>query len=607
MPNHLNEPVNPRLEMSAVQLELVAQAMAELDSHFDAEANMIGDQGRHGTRESVHYALGLLLRDGPHDVEKAGKVIDRVLDMQLCANGEIYDGTFRQSPERPLPPAGYTDWGSFPPGYGYANSDALDEVFRRFFRYAGMDAGDVQADDAKPDAGSGVKSGGQSDAKSDVKSKAESGAQSDAKWGIGSGSAESDLLFKFRKAANEVFPRVWQSFDPNWREFIACAFALILEHFEAKLQRDQVERIDMAMRRAVAGSLERYRSQSIPTNTNIELMHLFIAHYYGHRYGNLEWMTHSEISANHLYREYMTFHSFAEFNSSTYYGVDLTVLGMWRKYSRTATFRGIGRELEQGLWNNIAEFYEPKLENLCGPYARSYENEMTEHSSIGVFIYLALGADYRHLAGVNCETSHDPMIAIVGVDIPEKTRLRLKHSQGQRLVRRQFIELCERDRPGQNRHVCTATAWISESLMLGGMSGSHNTNGQMHNATAHWLTKEGKRYTLRMVRRVAGESWNSHLRGMRFNAAASERQLDISAELRSDAPIELVFEIGGEDISGTEVSEHSWSLPGLKVAVSANAPVPRLIHTGSKAEIVYPVHAGGKMWEKMEFQLRFEE
>ncbi|MBY9079164.1 hypothetical protein KIH86_24390 [Paenibacillus sp. HN-1] len=553
-------PSNPRLEMTEQQLYLVSQAMKEMDAHFDREGYMVCEEVKgewcHATRESAHYALGLLLRDEGKDAETAVKVIDRVLDMQLTADGEIYDGTFVQSPQRPRPPAGYTAWGVFPPGYGYANPDAMDEVYRRFAEYAGL--------------------------------------------------KEPELFELFRRAADEVYPRVWRSFDPNWREFIACTFALILEHFEEKLPKEQVEEIDRAMQRTVSASLERFLSQSIPTNTNIELMHLFISHYYGHRYESLEWTVHAELGAMRLLQDYREFHSFAEFNSSTYYGVDLTVLGMWRRYSRTDSFKGIGQEMEHGLWEDIADFYEPNLENLCGPFARSYENEITEHSSIGVFLYLALGEDYRHLTGVNCETSHDPMIALVGTDVPEAVRMKLSASQGERSIFRRFKELCERDLPGHNRHVCAASAWITPALMIGGMSGSRNTNGQMHNATAHWLAGDGKRYTLRMVRRAVGETWNSHLRGMAFNAEASERRLDIAAEFHSETPVELVFEIGGEDVSGVEIAPGRWNLPGLTVSVEADAPEPVLLHTGTKAEIVYPVHTGERVWEKMRFVLRFE-
>ena len=40
--------------------------------------------------------------------------------------------------------------------------------------------------------------------------------------------------------------------------------------------------------------------------------------------------------------------------------------------------------------------------------------EMREHSSIGVFLIFA-GEGYEHLTGMNCESGHDPMIALLAL------------------------------------------------------------------------------------------------------------------------------------------------------------------------------------------------
>ncbi|WP_322906907.1 hypothetical protein [Paenibacillus campi] len=549
------------LSMSPDKQFLIQQAMQELDARYDAKTALIwGEHGLHDTRESAHYALGLLLRGGADECKVASEMIGQVLNMQFRQPGELYDGTFNTALERPLPPAGYTAWGSFSPGFAYAGSDALDEVYRRFAQYSGL-------------------------------------------------TDNEELAQRFRQATDEVFPRVWESFDPNWREFIASTFAVILAHFEADLSLELVQRIDEAMKLTVATSLERYRTQSIPTNTNIELMHLFITHYYGHRYGQAEWIDHAEQGAIALHNDYMELHSFAEFNSSTYYGVDLTVLGMWRTYGRTASFRSIGLALEHGLWQDIADFYHPVLENICGPFARSYENDITEHSSIGVLLYLALGESHRHLTRVNCETSHNPLIALVGVDMQEQTRAQLRSWGGERFVTHRFRELCERDLPGHNRHLCTAKAWMSERLMIGGLSGSRNTNGQMHHATAHWMTADGQRYSLRMVRRQQGQSWNTHLRGMSFEVDVETRRLHIAATFRTALPMELVFELDGPELAQIRLTPESWYLPGLQIDVDTAAAPSTLVQTCARAEIVYTISGDAKCAAEQElrFRLTFAE
>ncbi|MBN2982412.1 hypothetical protein JW799_14365 [Cohnella algarum] len=546
---------------------LVRQAMRVMDRNYDEQASLVRETegGELSTRSSAHYALGLLIRGEPGDREKASAILQRVLDMQLDAPDEIYHGTFRVSPEAPVPPAGHMAWGTFPPGIAYSIHTTMEAVFRRFAANIGR---------ALP--------------------------------GLLTGEAEPAVRDGFRHAVNEVLPPVWESYDPNWREFIACTFALLLDRFEAELPPGLVARIDGAMGKAVGASLARRLSQSIPMNTNIELMHAFIVHYYGHRYRDEAWIEHAEREAERLLAAYREFDSFPEFNSTTYYGVDLTVLGMWREHARTESFRSAGKKLESGLWRNLADFYHPGLENVAGPFSRAYDMEMKEHSSLGVFLYLALGESCRHLAVVNCETSHDPLIALVGVDVPEDVLPRLREFGGERHIRKSFRELCERDKPGANTHLCRAEAWIGRDLMIGAMSGSRNTSGQLHPATIHWRTESGERYSLRLLRRAKGEQWSRHLRGVTFEAKAAERRLEAEICVRSDEEIEVFFEVSGPCLEPAQISEDRWSFPGLSCIVSAEAPQPAVRMNGGRLEIVYPCRSGPDAWSRLRFELQLE-
>jgi hypothetical protein len=245
------------------------------------------------------------------------------------------------------------------------------------------------------------------------------------------------------------------------------------------------------------------------------------------------------------------------------------------------------------------------LENLSGPFARAYEMEMTEHSSIGVFLYLALGDPCRHLTGVNCETSHDPLIALAGVNVPEDVLPGLLEHGGDRYAVKRFRELCERDRPGQNRNLCTAAAWIERNLMVGAMSGSRNTNGQMHPATIHWISPDGERYYLRLIRRERGKGWNTHIRGIVFDAKAEKDKLEVVARVDSELDIEVYFEIAGPGLSRAELTPELWKLPGLICRVKAAAPAPAFFIESGKAEIVYPYQAGSGSVE-MSFVLELE-
>lgn len=558
-------------QMSEEQLFLIRQSMEHMDRHYDESMGLLrnskdGELTKHSTRGSSHYAVGLLLRGEPGDLERACRVMERVLDMQFVCPGEIYEGTFRTSPQAEHPPAGNYPWRELGQGHAYFLATTRDKISASFLDLA----------------------------------------IGNPKTGIPTDADRSAIRETLEAAFDRVLPPVWKSYDPNWREFIACSFAVILELFEDVLPKALVARIDRAMRLAVEGSIARRLSDAIPMNTNIELMHMFICDYFGSRFGDAGWLAHTDREASAFLESFREFGSFAEFNTTTYYGVDLTVLGLIRQYGKTASTTAMGREVEQGLWRNIALFYNANLENMSGPFSRAYEMEMLGHSSVGVFVYLALGRGYEHLAGINCESGHDPIIALAGVDVPEDVLPVLKAHSGDRFVEKRFRELCERDKPGDNRNLCKATAWIESRRMIGAMSGSRNTNGQMHPATIHWMTEIGDNYYLRLLRRLPGESWNSHLRGIVFEAAASEEGLEIDVRLRTDGDVEVYFEITGPDVEASVIEESGWRLPGLELSVSADAPTPTVVRGKGLAEIVYPHRAGqdGLSEGHMSFELK---
>jgi hypothetical protein len=279
---------------------------------------------------------------------------------------------------------------------------------------------------------------------------------------------------------------------------------------------------------------------------------------------------------------------------------------MFRKYAITERMTEIAHRIEHGLWNNIALYYNANMENISGPFARAYEMEMREHSSIGVFLYLLLGEGYEYLTGMNCESGHDPMIALLGVDVPEGAVPYFKAHQGDRLVQKQFMELCERNDPKANRNLCTASAWIGETRMIGAMSGSRNTNGQMHPATIHWQTETGERYYLRLIRREKGGDWNSHLRGITFEAEVTPETLNIEVQLDTAEEIEVYFEIKGPNLHPHDIQPASWTLPGLTCSVKAEAPAPTVLMYTDYAEIIYR-YVPGVTENRMRFELGISE
>jgi hypothetical protein len=68
-------------------------------------------------RESAWYAVGLLLRDGHGDRERAAQILDTVLNAQYREPGKPWDGTFRRTPAEPEPGANAEMWRAYDPNW----------------------------------------------------------------------------------------------------------------------------------------------------------------------------------------------------------------------------------------------------------------------------------------------------------------------------------------------------------------------------------------------------------------------------------------------------------------------------------------------------------
>ena len=101
-------------DLNERQRAVLDQGMALLDRCWDEAAGLTlmteDGQSFHSSRDTVFYALGLLLRGGPGDLERACRCIRTVLDMQIDAPGEVFDGTFRSTSEQGEPVRGKLDW-----------------------------------------------------------------------------------------------------------------------------------------------------------------------------------------------------------------------------------------------------------------------------------------------------------------------------------------------------------------------------------------------------------------------------------------------------------------------------------------------------------------
>ncbi len=546
---------------------LLTETMTVLDTRYDEAyglltANYPGYRGAHEVRASAHYALGLLIRQNEGDVQRAAKVIHAVLDTQLDQPEEIFHGTFLRAPEEAGPALGVLPYKQITPVQRYfadvTNSRIEECLLERLKNQEGL----------KEHA--------------------------------------ADILAQVRGAQGDALPIVWTSYDPNWREFVLCAMALILACFEELLPGELVARIEHAARLGMDGAMERSKRNLTPLNTNIEIMHVFVLDYFGLRLKDENARAYAFDYAKRFKGEYDEFHAIHEFNSPTYCGVDLTAIGYWRQFAPSPAIREMGIQLEAAIWEDVALFYHPGMDNLCGPFSRNYEMDMAAHTSLHALLFLGLGQKRFNKHPFNCESDHNPMLVLNGVEIPPKVQETILQFEGERIIFRQFRELSERGNPLKEQAVCTATAWMGENLMVGAMSGSRNISGQLHPVTAYWRDRTGGVSSMRMRRSDAyGQNDGYHM--VVFNAETQHNQVNADVEILLQRDLEVYFEFecaAGDDVA---FSQNQWLVSGLKVKVEAKAPQPHIRRMDETHwRVVYFCGAKDAQNKHMSFHLTFE-
>jgi hypothetical protein len=248
--------------------------------------------------------------------------------------------------------------------------------------------------------------------------------------------------------------------------------------------------------------------------------------------------------------------TFPEYNSPTYYGVDLYALALWRGYAPCAKLRSWGNEMEHALWRDIAQYYHADMRNIAGPFDRAYGMDMRRYAAVaGTWVWLHTG---RALAPYPDTTkpfahAHDfafaPLIAVVGANIPADAAEHLSTFAGARGVIRQISEKR------------TATAWLEERLMLGGewTDGDLRVWDQFHPGTVHWRAGDD-------VHWMRIETFTA------VNVRVEQTRMSISVPAQAGTAASMAFRwlihSPGAEARAT-FSPTSWVLPGLRVRIES--------------------------------------
>ncbi len=518
------------LHLSPEAATLVDAAVAHLLKGYDPSTGLVTEtmEGMpyRSVRNSMYLALGLLIRQGEQAVETAVRICEAVLDLQLLNPDEIWHGTFRHPDDPPAPdcPVPYT---ALTPTARYQADCTWEKIVNRFTENLANEP--------------------------DLQSRA------------------PQILSVLRRSLLETVPVAWDTYEPNLREFIGMTFAMLLEHFETLLPEAIVARIRESVYALMEGAISRVHLNLTPLNTNIRIMYVFLTDYFGARFQEQAWQQEAVQAARDLIREYRECHACAEFNSPTYCGVDLSTLGFFRRYSRNPEIIGIMNELEEGIWRDMADFYNPDMRNFCGPYSRCYELDMAVHTCFYDLLYLTLGEKRFPFHPFSIESVIAPLTVLGSFAMPEDLIPRFLGPCEERTVVRTFRELSERGEPGNNQALCQARAYISPRFMLGGLTGSRNTSHQLHTLVAFWQTEQGLG-TLKLLRCLPdGEM--CHLHDVAFDVLTDSRSARVHAVSSVNRDVLLFFEIDCPHLTAAAFSPDAWHLPGLDVTVSGSLPL----------------------------------
>ncbi len=533
---------------------LVTEAVSHLEKGYDPTSGIVTEtmEGKpyRSVRNTLYYALGLLILHEQEALPTAVRAISAVLDLQFDDPAEVFHGTFRH-PDDEMPPRGLFPYRDVTPYVRYMADVAWEHI--------GAEFDHALRDDPR--------FAGQS----------------------------ADLADLLHRALCRAVPVAWDTYEPNLREFTGMIFAMVLVHFQSILPTELTERILSASERACTGMVTRLDAALTPLNTNVRIMAIFLLDHFGKRLRREDWKARALEEMRALLGEYREFGACAEFNSPTYCGVDLSTLGFFRRYGSAPELVRSADELEEHLWRDVADFYNPSMRAFSGPYSRCYELDMSVHTCFYDILYLGLGRELWPDHPFSIESVVNPLTVLGDIRIPEDVRPLFLHERPPFTVTRRFRELAERGDPRVPQAVCTATAYVTPDFMAGAMSGSRNPSHQLHPFVVFW-----KNGTIKLLRSLMDGSMN-HLHTVLFDGQVRGTHAEMTVRSETPFPVLVFYEIEAkEELRGDMVTSSSWDLPGLHVDV--DGPVPEVqAYGGNVLRLAFPLHEGETLAFRFDF------
>ncbi|KUI70719.1 hypothetical protein VM1G_06355 [Cytospora mali] len=305
-------------------------------------------------------------------------------------------------------------------------------------------------------------------------------------------------------------PEIYETYDPNWREFVGTQLIQVIELYSNLLGSDLITRIEDALETAALGEIR--RNGTYPPGDNLILsysnpclMRCLTVGWIGARRNNSVFIGFANEQGDLLLELFRAngSNTLGEYNAPTYYGMDVWALASNIAYGpKIATMTTNAQYILTELWKDIAEHYNPYLRNMAGPYDRAYTRDMTAHSAVlSLWWWGMFGREYGGQPPLGesdllYDVTQGAAIALVSdvvlkyISNDTSTSLRATGKwMGERFLNKTVRESLDTD------VLRVATSWLSAEVMIGGMSLAETVNrgGQFVPAIVHWASDPEKK------------------------------------------------------------------------------------------------------------------
>jgi len=358
----------------------------------------------------------------------------------------------------------------------------------------------------------------------------------------------------FKRSPEETGPgnhdTAFTSYDPNWREFIGTTMEVILIEFPGRLPSELEARMYRAIDAAISG--EMHDGRLVPSYSNIALMYGALWDFAAVHDNNADWRSRSQAWTEAVYGLFRRYGTFNEYNAPTYYGVDIYGLALWREYGSTPRMRRLGRTMEAALWDDLANFYQPELRNIAGPYDRAYGMDMSSYVTVtGVWMRTVLDAAHAPLPEHPTLTTYQvadlwfaPQVTLLGTRIPNAALVKFRKFIGPHTVHRRIDSLR------------VATSWVGGNAIWGSeftsMTKDSGGKTQFHPVDAQWRMPDG------------AIGWIKVTRSPNIDAVADPDGVTIMTN--GDVSFRVFT---GKTMP--KISKTTWTLPGFIVGIQTDA------------------------------------